>query len=325
MNGVLKTQAQYYNDPVTYTGEGGTETNKAVIEDIYDLCAWHYVMSMQPDIYAVTQHKQYAVMVNDVNFNNHDTMSFGITDDTLLDMNFGGNGGELDGAGHSIFNMVIDANTPKASSNGIVSRGTIRNVNFKNIVLLDSSRTKGYPIFKGLTMRFCNISAYISAKIFTVLISNTIDASDCTFNIGGAVADYRLIGGDTSSYNLQANRCLFNFSNLVVNHGTGNILLNTGRTSTFSSCAFTGLIYQKNVSTSTVFSSAVHNNCYFAIMTGITEYTNLFSYPTYFSGMTMVDIDLLTGTYADGTNYMCVHTVNLKNKDFLQQNGFITL
>lgn len=325
MNGVLKTQAQYYNDPVTYTGEGGTATNKAVIEDIYDLCAWHYVMSMQPDVYAVTQHKQYAVMVNDVNFNDHETMKFGITDDTLLDMNFGGNGGELDGAGHSIFNMVVNSSTPTTSTNGIVSRGTVRNVNFKNVVLLDN-RNKNYPIFKGLTMSLCNVSAYISVDRFTNLMNSTMTITDCTFNVSGVVSDYRLIGGDISSYNMQANRCRFNFSNLIVtNTTTGNILLNTGRTSIFSSCAFTGLIYQKNVSTSTFLSSATHNNCYFALMTGITEYTNLFSYPTYFSGMTMIDIDLLTGTYADGGHYMCVHTANLKNKEFLQQNGFITL
>lgn len=338
MNGILKTQAEYYNDPVTYAGEGGTATNKAVIEDIFDLCAWHNITTNQPETYAVTSHKQYAVMVTDVNFNTHPTMKFGITDDTLLDMNFGGQKGELDGAGHTIYNLVVNSNTPTTSQYGIVSRGEVRNVNFKNVVFMGGSTRGAYPLFKTLTMNNCNVSAYLATFYFTSFIHNTMTINDCTFNVAGLVDYYGLLGGNVSSYVMNANRVRFHFSNLNVtgkasSSSSAQICANTpiatGTGGIFNSCAFTGLIYQRNAVTSTSsshLSSAKHTNCYFALTTGITNYTNLFNASdSYITGMNLFDIDLLGGEYDDGNNYMCVHTSQLKNKDFLQLNGFITL
>lgn len=321
MNGILKTQAEYYNDPVTYTGEGGTETNKAVIEDIFDLCAWHNILTTQPETYAITSHKQYAVMVNDVNFNNHPTMKFGITDDTLLDMTFNSQYGELDGQGHTIFNMVVNSNTPTSSTNGIISRGTIINTNFKNMVVV-TSRTTNYRVIRRMTFINCNFSVYLSVREFGIFVDNASDTnkvtiSDCTFNFTGTVSSNNIL-----SIN-QVVRTRFNFSNLVVISTSGNVLVSGG---TFSQCAFTGLIYQKDFTSVTrLVNSNFVTDSYFAIITGITTYTGLFpnNYPT--SGMNMIDIDLLGGEYADGAHYMCVHTLDLKNKDFLQRNGFITL
>lgn len=318
MNGILKTQAQYYNDPVTYTGEGGTETNKAVIEDIFDLCAWHNVTTTQAETYAVTSHKQYAVMVADVNFNNHPDYKFGIADDYVLNMNFGGQLGELDGAGHTILNMVFNSNTPAVNQTGVIGKGTIKNTNFKNMVAIFGNRNQNCPIMKNLTLKGCNLSIYLSVPYLTRFTDTNVSAYDCTYNFTGTISDRALLNITN------AVRTRFHFSNLKVINTAGNILIYSG---TYSQCAFTGLIIHTDYTSVTKLSNVnTVTDCYFAIMTGITTYSMLFynaAGPT--TGMNMIDIDVLGGEYADGAHYMCVHTSDLKNKDFLQRYGFITL
>ena len=332
MNGVLKTQAQYYNDPETYPGEGGTETNKAVIEDIYDLCAWMNVMTNQADVYAVTQHKQYAVLIRDVNFNDHRVYKYGLTTDTLIDMSFGGNKGDLDGAGHSVLNMVINSNTPKTTTHGIIYNGTVHDINFKNIVLMGNRNDANsvHPVFGTVTINSCNMSVYFSTDRWAHLMCKNIYLNDVTINMAGSIEQNVLIAGNYSS-SIVANRVKFNFNNLRVMSTTAyNQVAGGGSGLNCTNCAFTGLIYQTNVTSSAshYLCSSYINNCYFAITTGVTNYTSLFNISSsgaQLTGMNVIDKDLLGGEYADGTNYMMLSTAEMKSSSTLLRYGFLTL
>ena len=332
MNGVLKTQAQYYNDTTIYTGEGGTATNKAVIEDIYDLLAWVDIMTNQAETFAITQHKQYAVMVADVDFNNHPTMKFGITT-SFLDMYFNGNYGDLDGQEHIIRNAVFNGNSP-AVTTGIISRGTLNNVNFKNMVVIDA-RADTKPVIDNITLNRCNFSVYMNTTGFGSVFGKTTSTyNDSTFNIMGAITESSIF----SHGQLISNRCLYNFSNLnILSTTTVKFCSNTG--TIFNNCGFTGLISQSGNTTSVTFIIGRYSNCYFALKctaldnyvgTGSGAYTNIFNtssssfVPT---GIIAFNKDTWNsnGTYTDTSNVKYITDTNMKSKSFMQGLGFVTL
>lgn len=337
MNGVLKTQAEYYNDPVTYTGEGGTITNKAVIEDIYDLIAWTNIMTNQPETYAITQHKQYAIMVHDVDFNNHEEMKFGITT-PFLDMDFNGNGGDLQGQGYSIRNAVLNTNSPTPST-GIISRGTINDVNFKNLVVI-GARSSTQPVLNKITLNRCNFSIYISTtgfrSVFGIGASGTGNNSiynDCTFNVTGSVSESAIFSG----HYLTANRCLFYFSDLHILNTTTNVLIQ-GTNTFFNNCGFVGLISQTgNTTKQSYWIGGNMANCYIAIRntaivnyagTDSDAYTGIHATSTStlrVTGILAIDNEILGGNSSDTANIKYMTTTAMKTKTTMQGIGFITL
>ena len=337
MNGILKTQAQYYNDTSTYTGEGGTETNKAVIEDVYDLVAWVNITTNQPETFAITTHKQYAVIVNDINFNEHETMKFGVTT-AFLDMYFNGSGGDLDGLRHSILNCVVNTNSPTAST-GIIARGTIHNTNFKNLVVI-GARSNTQPVFNKITLNRCNFSIYMSTTGFRSVFGQGASGAgngsvfnDCTFNVTGSVTENVIF----YSLYLTANRCLFAFSDLHILSTSTNQLIQ-GTNTYFNSCGFIGLISQTgNTSTLSYWVGGNIANSYIAIRntaisnyagTGSGAYSSIHGTTTSYlrvTGILAIDNDLLGGSSSDTTNVKYMTTANMKNKTLMQGIGFVTI
>lgn len=169
-NGVLRSQAEYYGDDIKYTGNVGSETNMYVIEDVYDLCA------------AVGQ-TYYYVLVDDIDFNDHDVYRYGV--DGLI---FGGGGNicYLRGNNHKIRNLIIKHSTTE----GIFNAASVSDVIFENLIVISSTVSHLFCSYRSIDITNVRIGGYMfNSASSVILYGNNINFIDCSFNLKGFTTD----------------------------------------------------------------------------------------------------------------------------------------
>lgn len=193
MNGVLKSQAEYYNDSVTYTGNAGSTTNMYVIEDVYDLCAAKIQSS-------------YYELVNDIDFNDHDTYKYGV--DSLI---FGNTKSSyvcyLYGNNHKIRNLIIKNSSALAIFGGIIS-----DIIFENLIVIDSTGGHLFYNYYSNTIKNVRIGGYLFNSASSVILSgNNTSFADCSFNLKGLTTDgINLYGSGLNAISRTYTRCHIN-------------------------------------------------------------------------------------------------------------------
>lgn len=168
----------------TMTGSG-TQIDPYLVEDVYDFLA---IDSMY--------HNPYYKLVNDIDFNNHETYKYGISTTLFSGETY------VDGDGHEVRNMILTGTDSK-----IIAK-EIMNVSFANIIL--NGIQGGNAQIKASTFKNCQFGYFSGnsslACIFS--LSSTGTFNDCTFNISG------------STYNntmwCTFNRCHIHFNNFII-------------------------------------------------------------------------------------------------------------
>lgn len=170
-NGVLITQAEFYEDSEKYTGNAGSATNMYVIRDVYDLCA------------AKIQSSHYE-LVDDIDFNDHDTYRYGVSNRV-----FGVSGSYtcvLHGNNHKIRNLIIKNS---AEDRGIIA-GDIFDVIFENLIVINSTSAHLFYNYNSKTIENVKIGCYLFNSASSVILSgNSTSFSDCSFNLKGLTTD----------------------------------------------------------------------------------------------------------------------------------------
>ena len=168
--GVLKSQAEYYNDNITYTGDAGSETNMYVIEDVYDLCA-------------ATAQTYYYTLVDDIDFNDHDTYRYGVDD---LIFGGGGNICYLRGGNRKIRNLIIK----NSAAAGIFRHASVSDVIFENLVVINSTAARLFDSYRSIDITNVRIGGYMFNSASSVVLYGTgINFADCSFNLKGLTTD----------------------------------------------------------------------------------------------------------------------------------------
>lgn len=307
-NGVIKCQSEYYNDPVTYTGDPGSATNKAVIEDVYDLVAWSNVIDQNG---AYDRHYNYGIIINDINFNDHSTYKYGIPADVyaILDCSFRGWGGELDGGGHTIYNMVVKQH------NSSVIVGTYKNIKFKNVIAINQS----YKIFSG-TFTNCDMAVFCSNSKPGDLVSGSFTNS--TFLFKGLCS--------TSLFKLSASttflRCEINFD-IQISNPTGWQIGGPDRDTriTLDNTAIIGRVTGNSYPN--VYLTGVNlTNSYIALNTNITfSYTGDNSDGVYATSCSFIDKTIMANVpESPPANLYYLTTEQAQSPSYLLNIGFIT-
>lgn len=180
-NGVLITQAEFYEDSEKYTGDAGSATNMYVIQDVYDLCA------------AKIQSSHYE-LVDDIDFNDHDTYRYGVSNRV-----FGVSSSYtcvLHGNNHKIRNLIIKNSV---ETRGIIA-GDIFDVIFENLIVINSTSAHLFYNNFNYTIKNVRIGCYLFNSASSVILSgDNISFSDCSFNLKGLTTDgINLYGGYNS-------------------------------------------------------------------------------------------------------------------------------
>lgn len=225
-NGTLVDQATYYNDTTTYTGESGSETNKYVIEDIYDFCA-------------IGTNTGYYELINDIDFNDHSTYKNGIdcSGNRYLIKN---TDIYIEGNNHKIYNMICKNVT---GSNATLQIGSMNSAFFINLVCIGCTAN----VIHG-TYEHCSFGIYLcGASMIDGVITTEITYIDCTLNITGTTKTY--YSGSTAITNqfmrgAKLTRTHINFHNLNVSfvYGSSTTTINLICNSTLENSYITGTL-----------------------------------------------------------------------------------
>lgn len=309
-NGVLKSQAEYYDDSDKYTGSAGSKTNKYVIEDVFDFCC---------TINSVC----YFEMVNDIDFNDHPDYRYGVNK-TI----FGGSNLNmyyyLDGNNHKIRNLVI-----KNSTAEIFHIAEICNVSFENLIFMGTTSgllfTQNYGnsgIASTCTAANVQIGCYMFDSASSVLFNSTIKKvvwKNCSFNIRGKTTD----GCNVSGYN---NSTIYSNCHIHVDIETNNIGCINAKSIIFDSSYITGKIKTSYGSGALVLggSGFTLKNSYFAV-----EMSNADDLPLGIStsftvaSTSFIDKDLIQNfSISDINNFYYLTTDQAKDRDYLLSINF---
>lgn len=189
-NGVLRSQAEYYGDDVKYTGNVGSETNMYVIEDVYDLCA------------STIQSSHYE-LVNDVDFNDHDTYKYGVNTTIFGVPNryacF------LYGNNHKIRNLII-----KDAATSIFGIHSASDIIFENLIVINSTSARLFSCFyTDSEVKNIKIGGYLfNSASGCILTGDAVLFTDCSFNLKGLTTDGIYMWGSQSTN--KYNRCHIN-------------------------------------------------------------------------------------------------------------------
>lgn len=164
--GVLVTEAKYYDDSTTYSGAEGSETNRWVVEDAYDLCAMK-----ETGVYT---------LVKDINISDYPEYKFG----TMYFNNAGATANiTLYGDGHKIQNMFL-------KDNGTIDGLNVRSIYdliFENIICMSCTASRS-ELFPNTTLYNCKLGIFLFNSD-TQYIFKTLKSYDSTFNVHGIVTD----------------------------------------------------------------------------------------------------------------------------------------
>ena len=168
----------------TMTGTG-TQIDPYLVEDVYDFLAIDSAY-----------HNPYYKLVNDIDFNDHETYKYGISTTLFSGETY------VDGDGHEIRNMILTGTDSK-----IIAK-EIRNVSFSNIIL-NTIQKGAVGQIKASTFNNCRFGYYSSNSNLACIFSIGFGTfNDCTFNIAGSTYIHTMM-------NCTFNRCHIHFNNFI--------------------------------------------------------------------------------------------------------------
>lgn len=286
MNGTMKSQAEYYGDSTKYTGSAGSITNKWVIEDVFDLVK-------------ANGFEEYYELVNDIDFNDHPTYKFEITNQIGSYMRLYGNN-------HKIRNILI-------KNKNAFDVYTVRDLIFENVIIFSSN----YGLFEirdnGSLLKNVRVGVYFTRVPLTNVISGirSVSCESCTFNYCGIVnslnffnlATYKNCHINLDIKNTDTSVTTMDLSTLIDSYITGKIV-NAGGNLTLS--------------------GTLDGNSYFAV-----NYTGggVFNSSLTGEGISFVDKDLIqnAGELTDTSNIKYLTTTQATDPEYLSSIGFVVI
>lgn len=170
-NGILVDEATYFNDSETYTGDSGSETNKWVIEDVFDFVEGMKSKDGTNNTYSFR-------LVNDIDMRNHPTYKTGFSNKNIANFEFG----TFEGDGHSIKNLVLNN-----CGSSCFSFNIIQNTDFVNLVMIGCTYNPIVTEASSGYLQNCNFGIYVSNCKYTPLYNRKV--YDCCFNIKGVLTN----------------------------------------------------------------------------------------------------------------------------------------
>lgn len=261
-NGNIVDAATYYKDSTTYTGAGGGVTNPWCIEDVFDFLN---ISSKGSGTQWYSEGN--FILVNDINFNDHETYKFGFSTAYTINDRAWLN---IDGRGHKISNLILYTTSVTFAAN------SISNIEFSNLIFISIAGDSSTFKFDSVTN--CKFGLYLSNATTKPLLYRLKSCTDTTFNFYGTVY------GTSECINIETadkctyTRCLFNCN--LTNPNVAPVIVNQNgysKTVFLINCGFIGTINNYFNSTSnalTLFKSQgtpyFHiTNSYYAVKTVI--------------------------------------------------------
>ena len=312
-NGNRKPASEYYNDPVKYTGDAGSQTNPYCIEDVWDLKV------------STTTTKRYFILVNDINFNDHPTYKHGFTESGAY---FDDLYSYLDGQGHKIMNAVV-----YTADYTVIKTASTRNVEFANCVIMSVSGTANCLVAsQDVALTDCVFGVYLNSSSFlsfgVIYAKTKLGCIRCTFNIKGTTRDeYTISFNDGNNNNFHYQQCLFNFN--IINIGSASSYAVHGHSGTYKAkltqCGIIGRIYHNYISGGLyMLQNVTCDNVYVALKID-SEHSG---YDIYFSGATAMDVNIVdyevSGRNIGDTTFRALTTQQAQDASYLQSIGFLT-
>lgn len=298
-NGVLRSEADYYNDSETYTGDPGTETNKYVIEDVYDFIN----MGSAP-------YTEFTI-VNDIDFSDHETYRYGMSNISLVSNSYT----KVYANGHAIRNLIYKNSTASLSP---FSFGTLYDAILENLIIIGKSSR---PVFDCGCVR-CKFGAYIfSGYTGSVYVKNCTDSS---FNICGVCLGNPFSTCYSYPSNISYKRCHINFDLVSL---SGNEL--TEFSGSITDTYFTGKCEFKS-NMSRILGAGSWYTSYVSVEVTIPNTSDEIGFAgSMYGGISFINIDLLPKNAADAVitdgEFYALTDEQCKDANYLASIGFPVL
>lgn len=286
----------------TMTGTG-TQIDPYLVEDVYDFLAIDSAY-----------HNPYYKLVNDIDFNDHETYKYGISTTLFSGETY------VDGDGHEVRNMIFSGTSSK------ITAKEFKNISFSNIIL-NTIQKGAVGQIKASTFNSCRFGYYSSNSNLACIFSIGFGTfNDCTFNIAGSTYIHTMM-------NCTFNRCHIHFNNFIHTSNASFIISCDENVSSskvvFNNTYITGEIDVKNGPyTNYIFygetSKVTLNNSYFACKT-TTNYDHIYimSNTANMTSTCFADKTLISKVKTDNTyNWKLLTTEQCKNNTYLQSIGF---
>lgn len=192
--GVFQSEAEYYNDSETYTGDPGSETNKYVVKDVYDFLK----------IDAPTTIYTHFTLVNDINFSDHETYRYGISTSRLINNTYI----TVHANGHKIRNLIVKN---MKDGNPVFVFYRLYDAVFENFIFIGTVSRTAF----GCKCIRCKFGVYLFNGPATGVYP--YNCEDCSFNVCGVCTGTPFAPYNSGTYT----RCHINFDLVTIN---GNVL-----------------------------------------------------------------------------------------------------
>ena len=283
----------------------GTETDPYLIEDCYDFLTMNDTTTYGGG--------NYFKLVENIDFNEHETYRFGFDDVTVVNRAV-----NLDGNNKTIYNIILKNYTTKSWA---IFGGTnlLKDCNIANLIMINCEVTGTYG-WMLVSMQNCNIGVSLHNSTTTQLFGG-ISMTDCTVNIKGFVPNYITLH-NTGIYE----RCHINVDILATIGSNKYVIYMMGKQ--FNNSRITGRV--KNVGNSGlggfIYTGGNIDNSYIALEYEGGVCTTDICYNTLtVSTCFFIDKDLLGNLTLSGseTNTHLLTTEQCKDISYLQEIGFL--
>ena len=286
----------------TMTGTG-TQIDPYLVEDVYDFLAIDSAY-----------HNPYYKLVNDIDFNDHETYKYGISTTLFSGETY------VDGDGHEVRNMILSGTSSK------ITAKEFKNISFSNIIL-NTIQKGAVGQIKASTFNNCRFGYYSSNSNLACIFSIGFGTfNDCTFNIAGSTYIHTMM-------NCTFNRCHIHFNNFIHTSNASFIISCDENVSSskvvFNNTYITGEIDVKNGPyTNYIFygetSKVTLNNSYVACkITTNYDYIRIMSNTANMTSTCFADKTLISKVKTDNTyRWYLLTTEQCKNNAYLQSIGF---
>ena len=286
----------------TMTGSG-TQTDPYLVEDVYDFLAIDSAY-----------HNPYYKLVNDIDFNDHETYKYGISTTLFSGETY------VDGDGHEVRNMILSGTSSK------ITAKEFKNISFSNIIL-NTIQKGAVGQIKASTFNNCQFGYYSSNSNLACIFSIGFGTfNDCTFNIAGSTYIHTMM-------NCTFNRCHIHFNNFIHTSNASSIISCDENVSSskvvFNNTYITGEIDVKNGPYTTYIfygntNKVTLNNSYFACkITTNYDYIRIMSNTANMTSTCFADKTLISKVKTDNIyGWYLLTTEQCKNNAYLQSIGF---
>ena len=286
----------------TMTGSG-IQIDPYLVEDVYDFLAIDSAY-----------HNPYYKLVNDIDFNDHETHKYGISTTLFSGETY------VDGDGHEVRNMILSGTSAK------ITAKEFKNISFSNIIL-NTIQKGAVGQIKASTFNNCRFGYYSSNSNLACIFSIGFGTfNDCTFNIAGSTNIHTMM-------NCTFNRCHIHFNNFIHNNYASYVFGCDENVSSskvvFNNTYITGAIDVKNGNyTSNIFYGEANkvtlNNSYVACkITTNYDHIYIMSNTANMTSTCFADKTLISKVKTDYTyGWKLLTTEQCKNNAYLQSIGF---